>query len=445
MKISRTSEIPAKLHDVFGWHERPGAVRRLMPPWQPVTVLHESESLRDGTAVLRLPGGLRWSARHQPGEFDPPHRFADELVTAGLGKVLAWRHVHEFEAAGDEATRVTDTVDARAPRRLVEPVLRYRHAQLAAELASLERSRRWSDRALTVAMTGASGFIGTALTALLTTSGHTVIRLVRRTPRTPDERQWNPMRADPELLNGVDAVVHLAGEHIGGRFSDKHKREIRDSRVTPTRLLAESAAGAADGPRVLISASAIGYYGYDRADEILTEDSSPGDGLVAEVVRDWEAAASPAEHAGLRVAQIRTGIVQDPRGGTLQILYPIFWTGAGGRLGPGTQWTSWIALDDLLDIYRRAVLDDSLSGPINAVAPEPVRNADYSRILARVLHRPAIIPTPRIGPRILLGEQGSRELAYANQRVLPARLENLGHTYRYRDLGLALRHVLGRG
>ncbi|HEX6196347.1 MAG TPA: TIGR01777 family oxidoreductase [Jiangellaceae bacterium] len=443
MTIRRETEMAASIDEVFGWHERPGAVRRLMPRWQPVTVLRESASLRDGTAVLGLPGGLRWSARHQPGDYDPPHRFADELVTAGLGPALAWRHVHEFEEAGT-ATRVIDTVDSRAPRFLVEPVLRYRHAQLAAELASLERSRQWSDRAVTIAITGSSGLIGSVLTALLTTSGHSVIRLVRRTPRAPDERQWNPMEADPDLLSDVDAVIHLAGEHIGGRFSERHRRELRDSRVTPTRLLAESAVRAERGPQTFVSASGIGYYGYDRGDEILAEDSDPGDGFVAELVRDWEAAAAPAKQAAMRVVQIRTGIVQDPRGGALQILYPVFWAGLGGRLGDGTHWMSWIGLDDLLDIYRRAVLDDSLYGPVNAVAPEPVRNADYSRTLAKVLHRPAIIPTPRIGPRILVGEQGSRELAYANQRVRPARLESAGHVYRYRDLGPALSHVLGR-
>ena len=180
------------------------------------------------------------------------------------------------------------------------------------------------------------------------------------------------------------------------------------------------------GPRTFVSASAIGYYGFDRGDALLCEDSVRGDGFLADVVADWEAATAPAAEAGLRVVDVRTGIVQSARGGTLRLMRPLFAAGLGGRLGSGEQWLSWIGLDDLLDVYHRALYDARLTGPVNAVAPEPVRNADYTKALAGVLHRPAVVPVPSLGPRLLLGEQGARELAEANQRVVPTKLAGAG-------------------
>ena len=220
--------------------------------------------------------------------------------------------------------------------------------------------------------------------------------------------------------------MHLAGASIAGRFTEAHKTAIRDSRIEPTRRLAEAAADAADGPRTFVSASAIGIYGFDRGDAVLCEESVRGDGFLADVVADWEAATEPAAEAGLRVVTVRTGIVQSARGGTLRLFRPLFAAGLGGRLGDGRQWLSWIGLDDLLDVYYRALYDTALTGPVNAVAPEPVRNADYTKALGRVLHRPAVLPVPSFGPRLLLGEQGARELAEANQRVVPTKLRDVG-------------------
>lgn len=443
------SRVEASPDEVFAWHTRPGAFDRLMPPWQPVHLAREASSVRDGTAVLALPGGMRVSARHQPDEYDPPHRFVDRIVTPGIGTLVGWRHVHDLEALGPDATEMVDRVDARVPRALLTPMFRYRHAQLAADLASHARARAWNGgRPATIAITGSSGLVGTGLAAFLTTGGHRVIRLVRREPRRPDERRWRPDDPDPATLAGVDAVVHLAGASIAGRFTRRHRELLRESRIGPTRRLAEAAVRAAehsgDGPSCLVTASAIGYYGHDRGDEPLTEDSPGGDDFLAGLVRDWEAATAPAAEGGLRVVRVRTGIVQTPRGGTLRIFLPLFLAGLGGRLGDGRQWTSWIAVDDLLDIYLRACLDPAISGPVNAVAPAPVSNSGYTRTLAAVLHRPAFVPVPRFGPRLLLGGQGARELAEANQRVLPQRLHEAGHTFRYPTLEPALRHLLGR-
>ena len=340
--------------------------------------------------MLGLPGGLRWVAAHQPGSYDPPYAFADSLESLPLSAVLPWRHTHEFSPVGEAATLVTDVVDTPLPARALRSMFVYRHRQLAGDLAATARARAICPDTLTIAVTGSGGLIGTALTALLTTSGHQVIRLVRRLPRHAGERYWRPEDPGPELLDGVDAVIHLAGASIGGRFTPERKNEIRASRILPTRLLAELAAATAGpaGLRAFVVASAIGVYGPDRGEEILTEASPRGEGFLADVVADWEDAAAPAAAAGIRTVRVRTGIVQTPRGGMLRLLSPLFEAGLGGRLGTGKQWLAWVGLDDLLDVYLRAVLDPGLSGPVNAVAPEPVRNIDYTRALAGVLRRP---------------------------------------------------------
>lgn len=433
-----SSVVDAPLAEVFDWHERPGAIVRLTPPWHPVRVSQETGSLRDGRAVLTMPpGGLRWVAQHSG--YQPPHRFVDELVSLPL----RWRHIHDFAEVEADATRVTERIDTGVPARMLRPMFAYRHRQLADDLAAHRRAAGAHPERLTVAVTGASGLVGSALTALLTTGGHTVVRLVRHPPRTTQERRWDPDDPSRDLLSGVDAVVHLAGASIAGRFTDAHKRAVRESRVGPTRRLAELTATTPDGPRTLVVASAIGYYGPDRGDEPLTETSERGTGFLADLVTDWEAASQPARDADVRVVTVRTGIVQTPRGGTLRLQYPLFLAGLGGPLGSGRQWTSWIGIDDLVDVYHRALVDAQLNGPVNAVAPEPVRNTEYARTLARVLRRPALLPVPDLGPRLLLGTEGASELAFAGQRVHPQRLHDAGHRFRHPHLHQALAHLLG--
>jgi uncharacterized protein (TIGR01777 family) len=448
MGIEIETVVDHPLTEVFDWHSRRGAMRRLVPPWQPMKVVAEADSLADGCAVLALPGGLRWVAQHDPTEYDPPHRFVDVLSSRGPRSwpprlVGHWTHTHEFGEA-PSGTRVYDRIDAPVPAAALRPMFAYRHRQLADDLAAHRDAREAGLTPLTVAITGATGLVGTALSAVLTTGGDRVIRLVRHAAQSQDERQWDPDRPAAHLLSGVDAVVHLAGASIAGRFTAGHKEAVRDSRIGPTRRLAELAAASAfQGP--FISASAIGIYGYDRGDDLLSEDSVRGDGFLADVCADWEAATAPAAAAGLRVVNVRTGIVQSAGGGTLRLLRPLFAAGLGGRVGSGRQWLSWIALDDLLDVYYRALYDARLSGPVNAVAPTPVRNADYTKALASVLRRPALLPVPSLGPRLLLGEQGSRELAEADQRVAATKLESLGHRFRHPGIDGALAHELGHG
>jgi uncharacterized protein len=440
--LTYSSVVPAEPDEVFAWHSRPGAITRLMPPWQPVRVAREAPSVRDGRAVLTLPAGLHWVAGHDPAGYDPPGRFVDVLLPP-LGAALRWRHTHYFAPACDGGTVVADVVSTPVPASALRPMFAYRHRQLAADLAAHARARQACPQPLTVALTGASGLVGSALGALLSTGGHQVIRLVRRAPRRADEREWRPDAPDPALLAGVDAVVHLAGAPIGRRFTEAGKEEIRSSRAGPTRALATLAARST-GLRVFVTASAVGYYGADRGDEVLTEDSERGAGFLADVAAAWEDATSPAAAAGIRTVQVRTGTVQSPRGGMLRLLYPLFAAGLGGRLGDGTGWQPWIELDDLLDVYLRAVTDPGLAGPVNAVAPGEARNAEYASTLGRVLRRPALIPVPPAGPRLLLGAEGASELAQASQRVRPAALATAGHPFRYPGLEAALRHVLGR-
>jgi uncharacterized protein len=449
MGITHSSIVPARIDDVFTWHTRPGAFTRLSPPWQPVRLRAESDSLKDGEAILGLPGGLPWVSQHDPNGYRPPHQFVDTIASGGIASipaytVLRWRHTHQFAESGLSSTRVTDRVQTPLGSHLLRPMFVYRHRQLADDLAAHRWAADNGARSVTIAVTGSSGLVGSALCAFLTSGGHRIVRLVRRQPRGDDERRWDPMHPDAALLEGIDALVHLAGESIAGRFTPTHKRAIRDSRIEPTRQLCNLAAKTHSGPRIVVVASAIGYYGADRGDEILVEDSGPGDSFLANVVADWEAAAQPATDRGIRVTNVRTGIVQSARGGTLRLFRPLFSLGLGGRISTGRQWVSWVDLDDLVDIYHRALFDADLSGPVNAVAPAPVRNSEYARTLARVLKRPALLPLPDLGPRLILGEEGSHELAQAGQNVRSERLQQSGHHFRHADLEDSLRHQLGR-
>jgi uncharacterized protein len=295
-----------------------------------------------------------------------------------------------------------------------------------------------------VVVTGATGLVGSTLVPLLRRDGHVVTRL-SRTVSGPDVARWDPAAGtlDRDALAAADAVVHLAGRSIGApRWTARVKREIRQSRMAGTRLLAETMAGLASGPRVLVSSSGVHYYG-DRGDELLTETSKSGGGFLAGVCRDWEAAADPARDAGLRVVHVRTGLVQAGHGGSLRLLALQFRLGLGGRLGTGRQWWSWITLDDLVGIMRHAVVDEGVEGALNATAPNPVSNAAYTATLARVLGRPAFAHVPRFAPRLAAGKM-FEELLFASIRALPEATLASGYTFAWPRLEPALRHLLHR-
>ena len=294
-----------------------------------------------------------------------------------------------------------------------------------------------------MAVTGSHGLIGTALTSRLA-AGHDVVRLVRSEPALGDI-EWDPRtgRLDAAELAGVDAVVNLAGPGIGDhRWTDEYKREIRDIRVRATTLIAEAIATRDDGPRVLLSASGIDYYG-DHGAEELDESSANGTSFLAGLCRDWEAATAPAAAAGARVVHLRTGMVLSSAGGALPKLLPLFKLGLGGRFGSGRQWVSWISIDDEIGAIEHLLTSD-VRGPANLTAPGPVTNAEFAKTLGQVLHRPAVVPIPRFGPSLVAGREAADALLYTGRRVLPRVLQADGFTHAHPDLTSALRAVLGR-
>jgi uncharacterized protein len=300
-------------------------------------------------------------------------------------------------------------------------------------MAALESAR--------VLLTGSSGLLGTALLACLKSRGFDVTRLVRGRVSGEDQIHWDPMRPpSPESLAGVDAVIHLAGETVVGRWTAAKKTKIRDSRVTSTRNLVHAMTSTQDRPRVFICASAIGYYG-DRHDEPVNEMSSAGGGFLADVCREWEAATKPAADAGIRTVQLRTGVVLSREGGALCKMLLPFRLGVGGRVGSGRQWMSWIHIHDWVGAVQHILRNDLLQGPVNMVAPKPVTNTEFTTTLALVLSRPAIFPVPSIAVKLAFGEM-AQDVLLASQRVEPARLVHSGYPFQYSDLSKALQAIL---
>lgn len=299
-----------------------------------------------------------------------------------------------------------------------------------------------------IIVTGSTGLVGTALVRSLLAEGHQVTRMVRggaQTFRAPGTSavSWDPSKGTVNAaeLEGHDAAVHLAGEPIAGRWTEEKKRRIRESRVKSTRLLAETLAGLKDKPRVLVSASAIGFYG-DRGGEVLHEESASGDDFLSEVCREWEKAALPASQAGIRVVHLRIGIVLSARGGALAQMLTPFKFGLGGPIGGGRQYMSWVALDDVVGIIRHALTHEEVRGPVNTVAPQPVTNAEFVKALGRALNRPAVLPMPAFALRLALGREMADALLLGGARVEPARLKATGYQFAYPELEGALRHVL---
>jgi len=445
--VERRTPLPVSPEETFAWHARPGTLERLVPPWLRLAVLERAELRNGSRARLRLrlgPLDLDWTAEHQ--EVEPGGGFSDFQVSGPFDR---WTHRHRFEPGPSGTTILHDRIVCELPfgfrpgrervTRELQRLLRYRHAVTAGDLA-LHAGYRGPR--LHIAVTGASGFLGSLLLPLLTTGGHRVTRLVRRAPGSGEIR-WDPAGAglDPAALGGVDAVVHLAGENIAGRWTESRKRAVLESRGKGTRLLAEAIARAG-GPRVLVSASAIGFYG-ERGEQVLDEASPAGDGFLPEVVQVWEAGSEPAEAAGVRVVRLRIGLPLHPAGGVLQRMLLPFRLGVGGRLGRGGQWMSWIGADDLLGSLHHALTRDALRGVVNAVAPQPVRNADFTRELGRVLRRPTPFPVPTLALRALFGSMAD-EAILASTRVTPGELQRTGYDFRHATVTAALEHVLGR-
>ena len=449
----RRVALPVSAEAAFHWHELPGALERLIPPWERVEVLQRSGGIEAGARVELVnrlgPLRLRWLAEHTA--YAPPHEFRDVQLA---GPFAQWEHTHRVESQGDGAV-LQDEVNYVIPggvlgrwlggryiQRKIDRMFQYRHATTADDLAA--HARYAGKETMHFAMTGSHGLVGSTLTPLLTTGGHRVTRLVRSTPGE-HEVKWDPQadKFDASALDGVDAIIHLAGENIAGaRWNAKVKERIRNSREHGTRVLCEGLARMKSPPKVLVCASAVGFYG-DRGDEVLTEDSPRGEGFLADVVDAWETACEPARAAGIRVVNLRYAMLLSPKEGALAKMLTPFKLGGGGKVGSGRQYWPWLSIDDAAGVALHALMTDSLSGPVNAVAPQTITNLEFTKTLGKVLNRPTIVPMPAFAARLALGEMAD-ELLLASIRAQPTKLNASNYVFRHAELETALRHLLGK-
>lgn len=449
------SRFDCSVDELYKWHARPGALERLIPPWENTRVLERNrEGIAPGTkARLRVHFGplpLSWHARHLSVE--PGRSFSDEQTR---GPFACWRHQHLFSDSGDGGAILEDRIEYRmfldhlmAPilkkglQQRLEDIFASRHATLAADLAVHSRCSR---QALRFLVSGAGGVLGSELLPFLSTGGHEVWRLVRRAPRAGSrEIYWNPRRGeiDVEAIPELDGIIHLAGENIGqGRWTAEKRKRILDSRVKGTSLLAGIAASLPVPPKVFVSASAIGWYG-NRGEEWLDEEQPYSREFISKVCRGWEEAVRPTLEAGIRTPILRIGVVLTPKGGALRQLRSALRFGIG-RLGGGDQYVSWISMDDMLSAILHAAVCPELHGPVNVAAPGPVTNRELMAAMADCLAVRVPFAVPAWLLRLRFGKMAD-EAILAGCRVRSDRLQGTGFSFRHPTLTLALPHLLGR-
>ncbi|MFZ5572982.1 MAG: TIGR01777 family oxidoreductase [Thermodesulfobacteriota bacterium] len=454
--FTKTSRIEALPQTVFQWHVRPGALERLTPPWESVTMLEKTgQGIETGARVrFRIktgPFNSDWIAEHT--EFIENEMFRDRQAK---GPFAQWEHTHRFHPAGETACLLEDTIRYRLPmapfgplaagrfvKRKLERMFTYRHAITRLDIADHQAAAPFGP--MNVLISGASGLVGSALIPFLTTGGHRVTRLVRRkTEGAADEVFWDPAagRLDTGNLSGIDTIIHLSGENIGeGRWTPEKKREILESRIRGTSLIAETAAKLTPRPKVLVCASAIGYYG-NRGECLLSETDQAGGDFISMVCSEWEKAAQPAAAKGIRVVFARIGIALTPAGGALKKLLPPFQLGFGGKIASGEQYMSWISMDDVVGAIHFLATRPEVEGPVNLVAPEPVTNREFTRILAETFRRPAPFTVPSFAIHLMFGEMG-KEIPLSSTRVTPSVLLERGYRFRHPELTGALAHLLG--
>ncbi len=449
------SEMPVSQERLFDYHTRPGALQRMLPPFQTVSVL-EPGGIQNGDQVVLRMGppvvGVRWVAVHR--DYEPPRGFTDDQAS---GPFARWTHRHgclELPGQPDRSV-LEDHIDYALPlgwlgqtfggafaRHTLERMFRFRHERMFEDLAQIAR---YGGEPLHVAITGATGVVGRSLEGFLSVAGHRVTRIVRRPRPGSTDVGWDPSagRIDAAGLEGVDAVVHLAGESIASlRWTAAKKRAIRESRVAGTRLLCDTLAAMKRPPATLISASAVGFYG-DRPEGEVDEKAAPGDGFLADVCREWEGATEGLAATSTRVVNLRIGIVLTASGGALATQLPLFQLGLGGPVGHGRQGLSWIGLDDLVYAIHFALQRNDVEGPVNATAPGSVSSREFGHTLGRVLRRPAVLPAPGFAMRLALGEMAD-EMLLRGAFVRPAALEGAGYRFTRPDLASALAFELGR-
>jgi len=450
----RLTRIEASVKEVFDWHGRPGATKRLTPPWIDVLVVERNGGLEDGSrislVVKKRPFHFQWILEHSG--YEPERQFRDIQIK---GPFAYWAYTHTFEP-DRAACYIQDCIEYRLPfgplgrfffearlRCELERLFVYRHRVIGHDIPVHRAYPGVSS--LRILVTGSSGLIGSSLVAFLSSGGHTVMRLVRTPENKPDAIYWNPDKGevDREALEGFDVVIHLAGEPLSGkRWNKERKKNIYESRIQGSTLLAETLASLKTPPHVFMVASAVGYYG-NRGSELLDEESQPGRGFLSGVCVDWETAANVARDRGIRVVNLRFGMVLTPAGGALRVMLPIFNLGLGGPVGDGWQFVSWISMDDALEAIYHCMLTDSIKGPVNIVAPYAATNRDFAKMFGTILNRPALFKLPEWLVRMAMGEMAG-ELLLSSTRVEPRGLTDTGFIFHFPDLESALRHVLGR-
>jgi len=459
-KFVYQAEHDATKEEIWNWYNSPGAFRRIMPEWEGIIPMNAGALENDDETIFKVGiGPIRqtWVAKHHsviPGE-----TFADRMMRGPFG---AWNHVHRFDSTGAGKTTIYDDVEYKLPLHFVtgwsagltvlprmRQMFKYRSTRVDSDIKQIQATANQPRQKVLVS--GSTGMIGLQLCAFLETAGHDVYRLLRPKTKLPADVnsekviRWNDLTGDvlEGDMNGFDSVIHLAGAGIGDkRWSKKRKQLIRDSRVIPTENLSRVLASLDKPPKTLLSGSAIGFYG-DRGSEVLDEKSKSGSDFLAEICSEWEEASSQAKDAGIRVVNLRTGIVVSPLGGALSKLLLPAKMGGGGPVGGGKQIQSWISLDDEIFAIHHLMMTESCTGPYNLTSPNPVPQKKFAKILGRVIRRPAFMPLPGFMIRIMFGEMG-KKLVLEGQHVEPSRLLESGFEFTYNDLESCLRNCLGR-
>lgn len=469
-----STRIDQPLEKVFAWHVKNGAFERLRPPWQQLKVISRRGSIQNN-GIVKIgtkigPISLNWIVRHS--EYIPEKQFKDIQVK---GLFSSFVHSHLFERFGTSCI-LEDRIEYSLPagpigriiaHQYVDKNLRkifdYRHWLIDQDLrthSAIDKIRK-SESPLTIAITGSSGFIGSELVPFLTTGGHNVIPLHKSprhsSPSLQPNKSQTKVLPDLEDLGSrhIDAVINLAGENIFGRWTKEKKKKLAESRLDTTTALCQRLASLDKPPAVLISVSAAAYYG-NRGDEVLTEESPagvrassvpdkvPAVDYLSDLCRQWEYSTHIAKEAGIRVVNLRLGIVLSTAGGLLAKILPVFRLGLGGKIGRGNQYISWIAMEDLVTAILYAIADETLDGPVNAVSPNPITNAEFTDTLGKVLSRSTVVPIPKFLLRAAIGQELTDALLFSSTRVTPARLIKSDYQFRFPYLELALRNTLGK-
>lgn len=455
-KVFRKSTIlDTPVDTVFKWHERPGALNRMVPPWDPLQVISTDASILPGSqSLLKMnmgPISFKWLAEHQ--NYINNIQFQDRQLK---GPLAYWCHTHQFEAVNDQQSQLTDKIEYRLPgfglgelimgnhiKDKLGRVFRYRHRVLQRDLNLHQQFS--SLKPLKILISGGGGILGSALIPFLTTGGHQVIRLVRnRNQITKNQVYWNPDSGeiDKKNIGDIDVVIHFAGENIGeGRWTQNKKRRIIDSRLNSTKLLVNFMGELPDKPRVFLSASAIGYYG-NRGEQVLSESAQPGNDFISEVCQLWEAESLKAENRGIRTCLLRIGVVLTPLGGALSRLHGIFKLGLGAKLGLGNQYLSWIGMDDVLSSIYFLIFNQNINGPVNLVSPHPVTNQEFTDTLADILNTTANKTLPEWIIKKTFGQLGD-EIVLSSTNVSPDVLNTHQYKFIHHHLKDYLKEQLG--